>query len=330
MLITKAYKIMKDTITLDKKLYRNFGFYTALIDFNKSILFRKNNIIGKKLYYKKYENFKKIFYNKYKDIMESYFSKDGKLSRIKEDSNIYFFWWQGIDENTPKEIIQNLNSVKRNCNKHKVIVLTKDTIKDFVEISDNIYEKLKKGKMTITHFSDILRAKLLSTYGGIWSDASFYWKKPLPDYIYKLPIFSIKHGLYSDFHICKGMWTVSLLASGEKCLLYKYMFAMFERYWNDYDYLCCYLLIDVFLSIAYDKWKIVKEAIDKIPYNNEDVFFFYDNGTKKYNEKQYNDAIISTSIFRNHPRMKKSFETKSNEKTYYYHFYNDYLKKEEQ
>lgn len=329
MNIKKINSIIKDTIILDKKLKNDFSIYTAFIDFNKSIFFRKNHIIGKKLYHKKYENFKNMFYNKYKNIAELYFKKNDEMPKINEKSNIYFFWWQGINDNTPKEIIQNLNSVKKNCGKHKVVVITKDNVKDYVEISDNIYNNLNKGNMTITHFSDILRTKLLSTYGGIWSDASFYWKKPLPKYIYNLPLFTIKHGLYSNWHPCKGNWTVGMLASGKNCILYKYMYEMFEAYWKDYDYMCCYLFIDVYLSIAYENWKIIKDGFEGIPYNNKDVFFYYDNGTKKYEDAKYKEVMSNTIIFRNHIKMKKSFETKKHEKTYYYQFYNEYLLKEE-
>ena len=329
MLIKKIQSIIINTFKLDKKLCRDFGLRSAFIDFNKSILFRKNRGIGKKLFYLKYNNFKKIFYNKYDEITNRYFSITDNMAKIKANSNIYFFWWQGIDGNTPSEIIQNLRSVKRNCGKHKVIVLTKYNIRDYVKISENIYAMLNTGKMTITHFSDILRVKLLSTYGGIWSDASFYWTKPLPDYVYNIPLFSIKHGLYSDWHHCKGYWTVGLLASGEKCVLYQYMYEMFEAYWNNYDYLCCYLLIDTFLSLAYDNWKMVKDEIDHIPYNNKDVFFYYDNGIKEYQSEVYKDVMSNTTMFRNHTKMKKDKKTKSGKKTYYCQFYNDYLSREE-
>lgn len=330
MIARKITKIIKDTIILDKKLLRDYGFYTAFLDFNKSILFRKNKGIGKKIYYLKYENLRKKFYIKYNTLIKKYCLNNVKLSKIKKDSNIYFFWWQGIDENTPKEIIQNLNSVKKNCGDHKVIVLSKDNVKKYVKIPDNIYDNLKRENITITNFSDILRVKLLSTYGGIWSDASFFWTKPLPDYIYEMPLFSIKHGLYSDWHLAKGFWTVGLLASGEECLLFKYMDDMFKAYWKEYDYTCCYLFLDVFLSIAYDNWKSIKDCIDRIPYNNKDAFFYYDNGTKRYSEKKYKEIMSNTTMFRNHIKMKKNFKTKNKEKTFYYQFYNDYLSKEKQ
>ena len=113
MIARKITKIIKDTIILDKKLLRDYGFYTAFLDFNKSILFRKNKGIGKKIYYLKYENLRKKFYIKYNTLIKKYCLNNVKLSKIKKDSNIYFFWWQGIDENTPKEIIQNLKRIKK-------------------------------------------------------------------------------------------------------------------------------------------------------------------------------------------------------------------------
>ena len=119
MSVKKIKSILKETIILDQKLNKDFGLYAAIIDFNKSVFFRKNRGMGKKLYFLKYENLKKIFYNKYKKITQNYFKYNQNMSNIAKDSNIYFFWWQGIDENTPEQVIQNLNSVKKNCKKHK-------------------------------------------------------------------------------------------------------------------------------------------------------------------------------------------------------------------
>lgn len=323
--INKFKKVVEQTIELDSRLFKDFGTDAALIDFSKSIVFRKNNFFGKKLYFIKYEKFKNIFFKKYSKKFKEYFKVIGSNSKIERDSYIFFMWWQGINDETPIEVVQNLNSVKRNCGSHKVVVITKDNINEYIELPENIYEYLEKGNISLTHFSDILRVKLLVTYGGIWTDASFYWTGPLPEYVYGLSFFTLKHGLYSDFHISKGFWTVGLIGACKNYPLLVYIFDLFMSYLSEYDYFCCYLLMDVFIAIAYENWDMVKNDIDAIPFNNRNTFFLWDNGNYKFNEEEYKFVISSTSIFRNHPRTKKIFYTKHGEKTFYQKFYVDFL-----
>jgi hypothetical protein len=45
------------------------------------------------------------------------------------------------------------------------------------------------GKMTVTHFSDILRFNLLKNNGGLWLDATIFVNKPIPEK-YFTPIFT--------------------------------------------------------------------------------------------------------------------------------------------
>ena len=100
----------------------------------------------------------------------SCFVNQEKEEHIPENFNIYVFWWQGINESTPELVKTCIHLAQVNNPNNKVIILTKDNFKDYSDIPDYILEKLDKGIITITHFSDILRASVLSkTGGGGWT-----------------------------------------------------------------------------------------------------------------------------------------------------------------
>ena len=69
-------------------------------------------------------------------------------------------------------------SVLKNAEKHPVILITENNITEYVDIPQYIYEKIREKKMTLTHFSDILRENLLYKHGGIWMDATIYMTAP--------------------------------------------------------------------------------------------------------------------------------------------------------
>ena len=63
---------------------------------------------------------------------------------------------------------------KKNAGDHRVIILTEDNYKQYVNIPEWLEEKKNKGVISRTHFSDVLRLTLLSHYGGLWLDSTFF------------------------------------------------------------------------------------------------------------------------------------------------------------
>lgn len=89
------------------------------------------------------------------------------------DKIIWQYWGQGVNESTPKIVKMCFESVNKYKGEYKQIILTNETIKDYIDIPDFVYEKLENNQeFTLTFFSDLLRVYLLSTYGGVWIDAT--------------------------------------------------------------------------------------------------------------------------------------------------------------
>lgn len=99
---------------------------------------------------------------KYKDIPDATMPKS-------ESSNIWTLWWQGLEQ-APEIVKVCLKSQRENMvsKGFQYTVITKDNWKQFIDLPKHIIEKMENGKITLTHFSDIIRAELLKQYGGIW------------------------------------------------------------------------------------------------------------------------------------------------------------------
>jgi len=94
---------------------------------------------------------------------------------------IWQYWHQGIDENTPKIVINCLNSVKKHCNGYKIILLTENNLNEYLKFPKFIWEKLGKNAFNITKLSNLIRLYLLSAYGGVWIDATIFLSNPIKE-----------------------------------------------------------------------------------------------------------------------------------------------------
>lgn len=108
-----------------------------------------------------------------KKISKSYESK--KLIKEKDDRLIWFMWLQGID-NAPEICKANFYYLKNSFGS-KVQLITRENVFEYIEIPEFIKNKWALGKITDTHFSDIVRTQLLCTYGGTWVDATVFVNK---------------------------------------------------------------------------------------------------------------------------------------------------------
>ena len=132
--------------------------------------------------------FQKKTAKKWNKIIENYFSARTSKYNLKSKKNletskiIWQFWGQGwIYSELPDIVKHCYKSVEKYKGDYLVIRLDDETIKDYVELPEFIYLKLRKNQMTYAHFADILRLALLEIYGGIWLDATVF----LTDYIDK-------------------------------------------------------------------------------------------------------------------------------------------------
>ena len=268
---------------------------------------------GTKLFCLRYINRKK-YYSILIEKLKNTFSIDIRkirsdlnrlpLNKIGSSSkNIWVLWYQGFDT-APKVVKSNLVQLQKitRYSKYNIVCLDKNNISKYLKLPDYIIEKVKKGKITLTHLSDIIRAGLLSQYGGIWLDSTCYVKENKFNNINNYIFYTQKYkpGVSSFFNNVK--WSGFFMASGRYNPVEVYLYNMFLIYWKKYDVLVDYFLIDIFLKLGYENISLLKQIIDSVPFNNSDILgdeisFKKDTWIKKLNwRKKYDLEYFNKNI----------------------------------
>lgn len=211
--------------------------------------------------------------------------------KIQEDSPIWVFWWQG-GGGMPPVVRSCYESILRNAEKHPVILITKNNVSEYVDIPEYIYEKIEEKKMTLTHFSDILRENLMYKHGGIWMDATLYMTSPFPGEIYQYEYYSIK-GAYEEWE-----WTGFFQASGQGNVFAKAVSHLFNCYWQEHNCLISYLLIDCLMTVARMHSTDIDWLVHELPRKDSSIFLLGD-GThldKIFDENEMDEICKKSNI----------------------------------
>ncbi|OCP34402.1 hypothetical protein BC360_30260 [Ensifer sp. LC163] len=93
---------------------------------------------------------------------------------------IWQFWAQGAEKAPP--IVQTcLSSVEMNAGGRKRIVLTAETVGDYLDIPGRVMDRIPFWGWT--KFSNLARLMLLERYGGTWIDATVLIDRAIPQWI---------------------------------------------------------------------------------------------------------------------------------------------------
>lgn len=254
------------------------------------------------------------------DVIEKYKNlKEKKLDEVCE-RYIWTLWWQGEDL-APEVVKLCLNQLKKNSNGAKVVLITKDNYKDYIELPPYILEKRDKGYITFQQLSDIIRFTLLEKYGGLWLDSTIYTSKPIPKEYFDYPFFS-QHTKWADTcFVQHNLWHGFCIGSKKGGKLVSFAKEMFFDYWENHDVIVDYLMIDYILMIAYNHFNDIKEEIDSLPYSSERLYELVTILNNEYDEKYFN-SLMEECIFSKldwHKEYKLSIKGKE---TYYSHIVN--------
>lgn len=219
---------------------------------------------------------------------------------------IWIFWYQGI-ENMPEIVRLCYKSICNNADGRVVNVISKDNLKQHIDIPDFIQSKLDNGSMTITHFSDILRVSLLYKYGGHWVDATIYSTLNLSVNDVN-PVFdSIKITPKSKGEISNYRWSGFYLFSYPNSEAMKCFKDVMYAYFKDkHKRIIDYLLIDYTFEMLYQKNVEFKAIIDNKPYANEYIYSLISVLNNTYTEnfdENWNDTTIYKLNWRFEPKL---------------------------
>ena len=265
----------------------------------------KISLIFLKIYFAGIQKFiKKNFSYLLNTEPESYSSKNN-------NKNIFVCWFQG--ENNAPELVKNCiksirNGAPQNSN---VIILSEDNMLDYAKIPEVVIEKYKKGLITKTNFSDILRFALLSQNGGAWMDSTIFCRDLINPELFNYQLYSIKNSNYDKFNIARRKCTAYFWFAKQNSYFTRRVFQFFCSYWEKYDTLIDYFLVDHIIYFLYKKDPVCREMLDAIPVNNPNVSFLQDELSNSFDLAKWNSLKENTDFFKLDWKAKSTNEDNS-------------------
>ena len=233
-----------------------------------------------------------ILKQNYSSIITAHRNKKTIVAEPLSSYPVWVCWWQG--EATMPEIVkicylQLLNK----ANGHKVNLITKDNYSNFIFLPEYILKKIKKGYISLTHLSDIIRAALLSKYGGLWIDSTVFTLSDLPDF--NTELFSLRR-LQENDYVSQCRWTAFLFFAGKSCKLFDFLQDVFFAYWKKNNYLIHYFFIDYCIALAYENIPEIERTINNIPFSNPYIDWLGHNMNIKYDEQSFLELTKMTQF----------------------------------
>ena len=279
-ILLRAYhlwqRIVKEGEAFPKRL-KSFGIKVAWATFLDGLIPPGKS----RKYIATIENFVDIYtaplIDKYAKQCENMHFVDTKI--VEEIIPVWCCWWQG-EENMP-EIVKMCNdrlkqTILEDC--VKLYMITWDNLNDYIEFPAHIMQKYEAGLISMTALSDILRVMLLNKYGGFWIDSTVLITGDFPkEYISNNFYTHRVHGITEKWgrEAGRGLWCGFLMAGSKGNPIFAYLQDAFIQWWNDFDMVIDYVILDYFLLSAYKKIPFFQKSIDSVPDNDVDMFEMY-------------------------------------------------------
>ena len=276
-------QLIKKSVKQKTLLTDIFGY--SLIKFG----FADKYLAGQVTMYKSYTWLKR----KYEKELENYHKTIGKNDLEKKEAKkiVWICWFQGM-ENAPQIVKDCYDSVCYWLNDWEIIVITEQNMNEYVRFPDYIIDKWKKGIITNTHLSDLLRIELLIQYGGLWLDSTTYMTNKIPNYILNSDFFVYRNGWMDMEMINMGSWLIYCQYTNNN-LLKETQFLLY-KYWEKNDFMKNYFIMHMFFRMVTD---INKDEWNKVPMvNHIDSHLLMNELTNEYDEQKVDTILKLTSI----------------------------------
>lgn len=213
----------------------------------------RNNAYGefKMSYLKRYADYAK-------NIKVEHPSED--MPCDKEEEKIYTLWFQGV-EKAPEIVKKCLGSIQERYDK-KLIILTDETLWDYISLPEHIMKKWKEGKIGAANFSDIVRIELLYQFGGYWFDATDFLTDSIPEEISDSPFFMF---VSSDVFFPHMFVQTCFLRARKKNPLLGMWRNLVHEYWRREEISCEYFLVHMLLKLLVRENADAQKLFEKMP-----------------------------------------------------------------
>ncbi len=300
----KFLQIIKDKIQRNVKIYKDAyrkgkiaGFdYTLLLwKIHTKFLLRLRNPEDKQKVFERMNQ----FWVSFLDVVQPYkdmpvYSK-GEKYISDEPATIWLYWNDTSD--IPQMVKSCISLIRKNSNGCKVVVVSENTVKDYLSLDDVVWQKYREGKISRTHFSDIVRIALLYHYGGVWMDCTLLLTQPIPSIVTTSDFYTNRLDIKDDVNVCAGRWSTFFMACHRHNLMMRVTLDIFVEYWKRYDDIVDYVWMDYIFNILYNHIPSVRKMLDAVPYNNSNIWILQTMISKPCSKEQFDAIFADTSRF---------------------------------
>lgn len=203
--------------------------------------------------------------------------------RVSPNNNVWVLWFQG-ENNAPACVRTCIDSIRSFLPGKKITVLDESNIFDFVALPDHILEKYRAGIISKTHFSDIVRAALLSTLGGTWIDATVLLTQTPPVFYTDSPLFllqTLRPGNCGQ-RIPLSTWFITSQQTNRTLILVR---ELLYSYWRTHNHIADYFLVHYCIQFALDQYPEERSSI--LPCTNEHAQILLTKLAKPFDEEMW-------------------------------------------
>ena len=279
-------------MTLVKRYWKSGALFTAVGQF---LLLGKSRTALEILRLSTQLKAKQKLEKKYKKKLEE-FDQQYDISLSHEKSNkVWVCWFQGM-ENAPELVRKCYRSLQENLTDRHIIFITSENMAEYVQFPDFVLDKWKKGQITHTHMTDLLRLELLIRYGGMWIDATVLCtskREDIPEFYFDSDLFVyqvLKPGRDGHAQLMSS-WLISAKSNNKILMAARHLC---YEYWKENSEMLDYFLLHDFISITFEyypeDWKNI------IPRDNAAPHMLLLRLFDQYNERMW-DAIKAQTPF---------------------------------
>lgn len=290
-----------------------FCFYTRPPFCNKISTFALN---------KKTKWLDNYFAKKYNHIIEKY-NNIAISGKVITEPKIWVFWGQGEAQMPPlvKACYRQLTHYNENIN-----LVTIENVNKYIELPGIVFEKVKVGKISWAHFSDIIRNALLAKHGGFWLDATVWVSGKLPfeklsqfevfSANSKMQFFSRSMKFWTSLEYNWSTWCMWSNSTNNK--LFAFVSEMLisiaegEKQWPDY------VIQDYLIYFAYRNLPEIADMLEQsktISCNKRNELATIMNN--EFNDDKYRELTKEDFVFKLSFRANWSKTTKEGKQTFY-------------
>jgi len=235
-------------------------------------------------------------------------------------NNIIWQYWHQGKENAPELIQKCFESVKHQMPEYEQIILSFDTIKNYVDLPQRYYSLVEQGKMPIAHFSDILRTYLLADprWGGTWVDSTIYLTGKIPDDIMNSKFCVLQKNPQTDNQ--ENKMSCFFIHSRPDSVNINALKNFLDKYWAENDFVINYFFYEHASTMLSDLTPELKQEWDSMPYYDAEISGNLQKEMfKEFSEATWNKLISQTSI---HKLSYKKFPEQILKNSYYNYIIN--------